>query len=89
MAAALGYFGPQLVSRVRDIPVGLVILGLVVFVALSAWVTAWILRDVFVQSRLAKYDPTQPRLAFGNPQYQALFDRANDLFSVERASYGA
>jgi hypothetical protein len=89
VAAVLGYYGPVLLRNVRDIPVGLLIPGLVVLGALLAWVTAWILREVFVQSRLAKYDPTRPRLAFGNQQYQALFDRANDLFSVERASYGA
>jgi hypothetical protein len=65
-----------------------VALGLVVFVALTAWVIAWILRDTFVESRLAKYDPTTPRLAFGNKQYQELFDKANDLFAG-RSLYGS
>lgn len=88
LAGVLAYFGPQLVARVKDVPVGLLILGLVVFVALSAWVIAWILRHVFVESRLAKFDPATPRLAFGNKQYQELFDQANDLFTAGRSLYG-
>jgi amino acid transporter len=88
LAGVLAYVGPQLLASIKDVPVGLVILGLVVFVALSAWVIAWILRHVFVESRLAKYDPTTPRLAFGNKQYQELFDQANDLFRAEGSLYG-
>jgi hypothetical protein len=86
MAGCLALYGPQLVARVRDVPVGLLIVGLVAFVGLSAWFIAWILRDAFVQSRLAKYDPTTSRLAFGNKQFQELFDRANDLFRTEHSS---
>jgi hypothetical protein len=88
IASALAYYAPHLLSNVRDVPIWLVSLGLVVFIALFAWFTAWILRDVFVQSRLAKYDPTPPRLAFGNKQYQALFDRANDRFHAASSLYG-
>ena len=86
IAGVLAYFGPALLSNVVDVPLGVVILGLVVFVALSAWVTAWVLRDVLVQSRLAKYDPTTPRLAFGNKHYQEMFDRANELTCSHQGS---
>jgi len=88
VASALAYNGPHLLSNLHDVPIGLLILGLVVFVALFGWFTASILRDVFVQSRLAKYDPTTPRLAFGNKQYQALFDRANDPYHAGSSLYG-
>ena len=88
LASALAWFGPQLLANVKDIPIGVVILGLVVFVAMSAWFVAWILRDAFVQAPLAKYDATVPRLAFGNKQYQELFDKANNLFYSQHSSLG-
>ena len=88
LGSALAWFGPELLTHVKDIPIGVVIFGLGVFVAMSAWFTAWILRDAFVQGPLAKYDPTVPRLAFGNKRYQELFDKANNLFYSQHSSLG-
>ncbi|MCI0359801.1 MAG: hypothetical protein L0211_15095 [Planctomycetaceae bacterium] len=77
-AEAVVHYLPQFFKAFDRIPVAILMGGLLAIVGLVAWGTAELLRSALVDNLLATYEPSKPRIKFGNKEYQALFNRANE-----------